>query len=66
MSCVFCEIVAGRAPATGGPAVIRCHRCHRPLRDGDTAYEQTERQIHISGERANFRDVQVIVCEGCA
>lgn len=46
--------------------MIRCHRCHRPLRDGDTAYEQTERQIGISGERAEIRDVQVIVGEECA
>ena len=45
---------------------IRCHRCHKQLRDGDTAYEQTERRIDIRAENATIRDLPVLVCEGCA
>jgi YgiT-type zinc finger domain-containing protein len=45
---------------------MKCGRCGKELRAGDTAYEQEDKKIEVKGKKVTVKKVKVIVCEACA
>ena len=45
---------------------MRCDRCNRLFRDGDTAYEIGTRRIKVVGKTIRTFNVDIYVCEQCA
>jgi len=50
----------------GEEGSMRCDRCNRLFRDGDTAYEIGTRRIKVVGKTIRTFNVDIYVCEQCA
>lgn len=45
---------------------MSCDKCGKEFADGEEAYEQVFKMVHVNGNTATTRIVTLVVCSECA